>query len=272
MYPRLMIGSASDAKDDAAAFARAVTEEADQLLRLAEEQRLILRLTGSLAVRAHCERSASVLDQLGRRPCGDIDLMGVWKQQREVSHLFEARGYLADPGIKQAQEFGVKRLIYQHPVTAIKTDVFMDDLVMAHVVPFVGRLELDSPTISVTDLLLSKLQIHEVTENDLIDMLVLLSDHDVGPQARETVDAGYIASLMSKDWGFWYTTRANLEKLEGAVDRYDALPAAAATGVRNRIARLRQEIDDAPKTRKWKMRSRMGTRVRWYEEVAEVHR
>ncbi|HXY72057.1 MAG TPA: hypothetical protein VEM41_05905 [Actinomycetota bacterium] len=266
-----MIGPAPAGSDDAAAFARAVADEAEQLLRLAEGQRLVLRLTGSLAVRSHCAASVGVLESLGRRPARDIDFMGIWKQQRDVSRMFEARGYLADPDIKQAQEFGVKRLIYQHPDTTIKTDVFMDDLVMAHVVPFGGRLELDSPTVSVTDLLLSKLQIHEITENDLIDSIVILGDHDVGQGDREAVDAGYIASIMSKDWGFWYTTLSNLEKIESALERFPSVPAPMGDAVRTRIGALRSRIDETPKTAKWKIRARMGTRVRWYEEVAEVH-
>ena len=266
-----MIGPAPAGNDDAAAFARAVAEEAGQLFEAAEEQRLVLRLTGSLAVRSHCAGSAGVLDAMGRRPARDIDFMGVWKQQRDVSRMFEQRGYLPDPDIKQAQEFGVKRLIYQHPDTTIKTDVFMDDLVMAHVVPFGGRLELDSPTITVTDLLLSKLQIHEITENDLMDGIAIFGEHDVGAGDREAIDAGYIASIMSKDWGFWYTTLENLEKIESAADRYPVVPPTMAENVKTRTADVRATIEQTPKTAKWKIRARMGTRVRWYEEVAEVH-
>jgi hypothetical protein len=266
-----MIGPAPAGNDDAAALARAVAEEADQLFRAAEDQRLVLRLTGSLAVRAHCAASAEMLEEMGRRPARDIDFMGVWKQQRDVSRMFESRGYLPDPDIKQAQEFGVKRLIYQHPDTAIKTDVFMDDLVMAHVVPFGGRLQLDSPTVSITDLLLSKLQIHEITENDLMDSIAILGEHDVAVGDREAIDAAHISSIMSKDWGFWYTTLANLEKIEEAVGRYAAVPATMAENVKKGVVAVRETIDGTSKTAKWKIRARMGTRVRWYEEVDEVH-
>lgn len=262
----------ADPQEHAAAFADAVAKEADRLLREAEGRGLTLRLTGSLGVSLHSEGSRDLLALLGRRHYRDIDLMGAWKQQRAVSHLFEERGYLPDPDIKQAQEFGSKRLIYQHPETAIKVDVFMDDLVMAHTVPFGARLELDSPTISVTDMLLSKLQIHEITENDLIDMVVLLADHDLGPGNREAIDHAYVAGLLGKDWGFWWTTMTNLEKLGAALDRYEALPEETAAVVHGRIASLRKRIDDAPKSGRWKLRARVGTRVRWYEEVQEVHR
>lgn len=257
---------------EAAAFADAVSKEADRLHREAEGRGLTLRLTGSLGVSLHSEGSRDLLALLGRRHHRDIDLMGAWKQQRAVCHLFEERGYLPDPDIKQAQEFGSKRLIYQHPETAIKVDVFMDDLVMAHTVPFGARLELDSPTISVTDMLLSKLQIHEITQNDLIDLVVLLADHDLGPGNREAIDHAYVAGLLGKDWGFWRTTMTNLEKLDAALDRYEALPEEMAAVVQERIATLRKRIDDAPKSGRWKLRARVGTRVRWYEEVQEVHR
>jgi hypothetical protein len=262
----------TDLRSDPQSFARAVSDEADVLLGVAKERRLTLRLTGSLAIKSHCAGSSHLLEALGRRPYRDIDLMGVWKQNRDIAHMFEERGYVADPEIKQAQEFGVKRLIHEHPDTGIKIDVFMDDLVMAHTVPFGGRLELDDPTISVTDLLLSKLQIHEITENDLIDTVVLVADHDLGAGDREHIDDGYVAGIMSKDWGFWYTTLGNLEKLQDAVARYDALPPETGATVGERFARLKTRIDDTSKSGKWKLRARVGTRARWYEEVAEVHR
>jgi hypothetical protein len=262
----------TDLRSDPQLFAKAVSDEAEQLLRQAVERRLLLRLTGSLAIRAHSAGSNHLLDTLGRRPYRDVDLMGVWKQNRDVSRMLEERGYVADPDIKQAQEFGVKRLIYEHPGTAIKIDVFMDDLVMAHTVPFGGRLELDDPTICVTDLLLSKLQIHEITENDLIDMTVLIADHDLGPGDRERIDHAYVGGVLSKDWGFWYTTLANLEKLDEATGRWDALPPETRAVVADRVAGLRTRIDESPKSGKWKIRARVGTRARWYEEVQEVHR
>jgi len=37
----------------------------------------------------------------------------------------------------------------------------------------------------------------------------------------------------------------------------------------DRIAKLLQAIESAPKTLGWKMRSKIGTRSRWYQEVSE---
>jgi hypothetical protein len=35
---------------------------------------------------------------------------------------------------------------------------------------------------------------------------------------------------------------------------------------------LEDAIEQAPKTQKWKLRARVGERVKWYEQVEEVAR
>jgi hypothetical protein len=39
--------------------------------------------------------------------------------------------------------------------------------------------------------------------------------------------------------------------------------------IRSRIDELLRAIEDAPKTFGWKMRAKVGTRRRWYQEVSE---
>ena len=267
-----MDGSTETSAGSAASLAAAILAEADELIRIAAERKTTVRLTGSLAVRAQCPAHAPLLAALGRRPYRDIDLMAYWKDKRQVAALFEERGYLLDPAVRQAQEFGVKRFVYEHPDSHLKADVFCDDLVMAHTIPFGGRLELGGPAITVTDLLLTKLQIHEFTENDLIDCIVLLAEHEPG----DTIDTGYIVGIMRKDWGFCHSTQLNLAGISAAagaaVPRFPALPAGVAATVARRAATLTDAIDSAPKTQKWKLRARLGDRVRWYEEVEEVNR
>jgi hypothetical protein len=255
--------------------AEAVLAEAGELMRISTERSLTVRLTGSLAIHAHCPSQAPLLPALGRRPYRDIDLIGYSKQKRQIAALFEERGYVLDPAIRQAQEFGLKRFVYEHPVSHLKADVFFDELEMAHTIDFQGRLELDAPTIAVTDLLLTKLQIHEITENDLIDCVVLLAEHEVGeggPEAPEMIDTAYVAGIMRKDWGFCYTTQRNLAKISEALDRYPLLPADVTETVQDRIVALEDAIEQAPKTQKWKLRARVGERVKWYEHVEEVSR
>jgi hypothetical protein len=249
-----------------------IPEEAQRLLAAAGAHSLTLRLTGSLAVRLHCERHAHLLAQLGRRPYRDIDFFGLASDQRELERLFESEGYQGDTQMKYAREWGVKRLIYMHPETHVKVDVFMDELVMAHTIDFKDRLGLDDPTACLADLLLSKLQIHEITENDLIDMTVLFAEHELGGRDRELIDVERITDVLRGDWGFCYTVSENLMKAETSLDRHTALPEEIREVVRGRIRALRDRIEASPKTAKWKLRARVGTRVKWYQDVEEVDR
>jgi hypothetical protein len=249
-----------------------IPAEAMRLVEAASSRSLRLRVTGSIAVRMHCVGHAHLLDVMGRRRFRDIDFWGYTKEQGQLEKLFDGDGYVGDPTIKRAQEWGVKRLLYLHPQTHVKIDVFMDDLVMAHTIAFKGRLELDYPTIGLTDLLLSKLQIHEITENDLIDMIVLLAEHDLGSRDKERIDTAHIVDIMRGDWGFCHTTVENLTKCDGSVDRHTELSPAVAATVQRRLRALREQIESAPKTTRWKLRSRVGTRARWYEEVGDVDR
>ncbi len=75
---------------------------------------------------------------------------------------------------------------------------------------------------------------------------------------------------MRKDWGFCHSTRINLTAISEALPLFPALPADVAVTVGRRAATLKDAIDSAPKTQKWKLHSRLGDRVRWYEEVEEV--
>jgi hypothetical protein len=248
-----------------------IPDEAARLIEAASTRALHLRMTGSIAVRMHSQQHAHLLDAMGRRRFRDIDFWGYAKEQQQIEQLLEQDGYLADPTIKQAHEWGVKRLIYQHPETHVKIDVFMDELVMAHTIHFKGRLDVDFPTIGLADLLLSKLQIHQVTENDFIDIIVLLAEHEVGSGDRERIDMDHIVDVLRSDWGFTYTVLDNLTKCDAALARY-AVPPDLAEHVRSRINAMAEQIAAAPKSTRWKLRARVGTRTKWYEDVDEVNR
>ncbi|MEX2135611.1 MAG: hypothetical protein WEB29_01445 [Chloroflexota bacterium] len=231
---------------------------------------MTLRLIGSLAVSLRCETTRHLTELLGRRVPRDIDFVGYSTQAEPIEKLFASRGYLLHPAVRNSREWGVKRLIYTDAI-GHKVDVFLDELVMAHTITFAGRLERDERTVSLADLLLSKLQIHRITENDLIDMVVLLGAAGFGP-GEDQIDLAYIAGIMAADWGFFHTTLANLAKLGEAVERYSALSGEVAATVRARARELAEAIEAAPKTTRWRLRARIGTRVPWYEDVEEVDR
>ncbi len=118
-------------------------------------------------------------------------------------------------------------------------------------------------TLPLADLLLTKLQVYEVTEREYKDMIAFLYDQKLGDiDDHDTINQKYIAKLCSNDWGLWKTVNLNLERLWEAVPTY--APEHEKV-VKSKITQLRKKIEDEPKSFGWRMRARVGDRVKWYE-------
>lgn len=228
---------------------------------------------GALAIRLHSPRYAGLhekLKRLGDREFTDIDFMTLGKHRRGIRKVLEAQGYEINQPMLRL--FGYKRHIYDKPKSGISLDVFFDKLEMCHTIDFTKRLEVDYPTISLADLLLEKTQIVEINEKDLKDSIVLLRAHDVGESDKDLINAKYIAELLAKDWGFWYTATTNLKKLKESLVRYDVLTDEDRKDVSEKIRKILEYVEKEPKTMGWKWRARIGQKKKWYREVEEVLR
>jgi hypothetical protein len=143
---------------------------------------------------------------------------------------------------------------------------------MCHEVDFRGRLELHPKTITPTDLFLEKIQIVKISEKDIKDLIVLLHEADLTEDERG-VNVEYVANRMSWDWGFYYTTTMNLNKVREFLGRYsDKLGEDEVKTVSERIDRLLSAIEAKPKSTKWKLRAKIGPSVKWYNEVEDLIR
>lgn len=243
---------------------------AKQLVQQGKERGVTLRILGHLAVRDHTHQYRELIDKMGRIPTHDIDYMGYSKEETEADHMFKEMDYKPDRAVAFSQEYGIQRLIYHHPHEEIIAEIFLDQLRMAHTLDFRGRLELDSPTISLVDLLLSKLQIQQITEKDIKDMIVLLAEHDLGSGDRERIDTDYLIELTSQDWGFWYTAINNLKKLREWLNQIEVLNAETRELVDGKANSIIDRMETCPKSLKWRLRAKVGTRVKWYDDVGEV--
>ena len=162
-------------------------QEADRILAESADRGLALQLAGSAGVLQHCQRCCAGVAALGRDLPRDLDFFAYRKQQRELGRMFNDLGYAADSSVAFSQEYGIDRLIYQGHAAATKIDVFLDVLRMSHTIEFKGRLGGVGPAAPAADLLLSKLQIHEITEKDVKDIGALLAAH---PSAGAGAEGG----------------------------------------------------------------------------------
>ena len=100
---------------------------------------------------------------------------------------------------------GDRRQLWYDEEHGRQIDIFIGDFTMCHTLPLADRLEVEPLTIPLAELFLSKAQIVELNRKDVLDLLTLLLDHEVGPGDEETINTDLIAELCAKDWGL-YTT------------------------------------------------------------------
>ncbi|MEM3403515.1 MAG: hypothetical protein QXJ17_03035 [Nitrososphaeria archaeon] len=259
--------------------------EAQETVKKAREENIILRILGGLGVAIHCQGYKNFARTLGRIGTGviegqeysDIDYVSYRNFRDKVIELFNRMGYAKRKATLSTA--ASERQIYFHPKGWFYVDVFFDKLLVAnHPINFKGRL--DYPTISVTDMLMEKLQIWEAFGvKDLKDCILLLKAHEVKEgNEKETIDSSYIAGQLAQDWGFWYTFTTNLKKLKKFMSEIDELgpeiqikPEQIEKEDRNEIIRkidaLLERIDKEPKPLGWKIRAKVGTKKRWYNPV-----
>jgi hypothetical protein len=201
------------------------------------------------------------------RPAKDIDVICRAGDRNAVRRLVEERGYQVDREMLVATE-GTRYAFSRNDGMII--DLFVDRLEFCHTIDLRDRLANHAHTIPIEDLLLQKLQIVELMPSDVVDAAALLATHAVGEGSDpETIDSGYIAALLARDWGFHHTVMGNLAVLDECVRRgdVDGLGAALTTAVRERADALRETVAAAAKTLAWKLRAKVGERAQWWEDV-----
>ncbi len=241
--------------------------ELRRIIRASEEARVTLRVIGSLAFQKHCPKYGYLQAALGRAYT-DIDFAGYRNQTREVQELMKSLGYAEVREVFILSEGD--RSIFINQDNTLHVDVFYDKLDFCHVISWNDRLEVDSPTIPLAELVLEKMQIFEINEKDIIVTIMLLLEHPLGDNDDEMINIERIAQLLSKDWGLWRTTTMNLDKVKQMAGQYSQLSDEEQAHVVNQVEESLARIDGEPKSRGWKLRARVGDRVKWYKDVDEV--
>jgi hypothetical protein len=247
----------------------AYLEEARRLTDEAQKLGLVLRVMGPIALHFYFPDYVDLyrnLERLGERVFTDIDYASYGKHRSKLVPFFESQGYLLEK--RSAMLSGGERLIFfSNRIPMI--DVFFDRLNYNHPIDYRGRLELHPHCVSLTDLLLQKLQIVQINDKDLKDAMLLLLAGKIGDSDRDSVNAKYVAKLMSDDWGFYYTSTQNLGKVKGAMDAVKALSEDQRAAIRDQADRLIEAIESAPKSGRWKGRAKVGAGRPWYNEVSD---
>ena len=145
-----------------------------------------------------------------------------------------------------------------------RVDIFLDYFDMCHKIDLKDRLTLEPLTLTMADLLATKLQIFKTNEKDFKDIIAILLDHEVTESDEpDAINGKRLAELCSHDWGIYKTFTIVLDKTAIMLEKFD-LPPKDKEVVNGRMTRISDLIEKEPKSMNWKMRARVGEKVRWY--------
>ncbi len=241
--------------------------ELKRILKASDDAGVLLRVIGSLAFQMHCPQFGYLQAALGRAYT-DIDFAAYARQNKQIAGLMASLGYNDNREVFIASEGD--RAIFEKPGTGLHVDVFYEKLDFCHTIYWKDRLEVDSPTIPLTELLLEKMQIVQINEKDVIDTIMLLLEHPLGDIDKETINIKRTAVLCANDWGLWRTTTMNLNKVKQLAHHYSQLTGEQKEKVDAQVNTALSRLNGEPKSLAWKIRDRVGDRVKWYKDVDEV--
>lgn len=264
-------------------------EEGIKIVDEAREKSITLRIMGGMGIYilirgSRIENLWKRLGRLGKKVFTDIDLAGYGRDRDKIlSFLTKERKnnlyFIWQPSLYQYS--GSRYIFYGSPeeekindkkISKIPmVEVFFDQLQMNHTISFKGKLEKERYTLPPTELLLTKLQIVKINEKDIKDAIILIRAYEIGNKDERMINGEYIARVMSKDWGFYYTFTNNLKRVKyHALNEYKDILSDEDRGmVVERVDKLLKIIEGKPKTLRWKTRAKIGPKKKWYNEVDE---
>jgi hypothetical protein len=244
-----------------------ILDEMNRLIDSARERSILLRALGGLAVRV---RSGD-LQKFFTREYRDLDFVVAENERRKIEPFFQDMGYESNRQFNLLN--GSKRQIYLDPNSERHVDIFVGNFEMCHKLPMSGRLHLDPVTVPLAELLLSKAQIVELNRKDALDIASILLYNETGNDDHGRINLDQIAKLCGQDWGLYKTTSINLKRVEEVVSEGDLnLTETERALILKRVSEIYRVFESMPKSLAWQMRDKVGTRIRWYEEVEEVSR
>jgi hypothetical protein len=241
--------------------------EALRILTAARAARVPLRAMGGVGIALV---SPTIRRLTPPRVYHDIDLVAPGGAPAVTDLLIEL-GY--EPARRFNALNGAERLLF-HDAHGRRIDVFIGTLRMCHRLSLRDSFATPSWSLPLADLVLSKLQIVELTERDAQDLLALFVDFQLTGSDPTGIAIDRITGVCGGDWGWWRTVDDNLRRLterwhqqRGSTDP----DASWLLGVGTvRAGELREAMASSPRSVGWRLRAMVGPRRRWYDLPEEV--
>jgi hypothetical protein len=246
-----------------------VEAEGRRLVNVAARLDLPVRLLGGVGVALH---DHGPVPPALVRGYGDLDIVVPRKSTKRTTEVLTEAGYVGNDRFNALH--GAQRMLFYDTPNKRQVDVFVGVFAMCHRLDLSDRLHLHPQSLDAADLLLTKLQIHEVNRKDLVDAVRLVLTHDVvdvGAPADELGDAlalDRLCAVTSGDWGWYTTVTDNLVRVRTAAS--ELLDPVDAGLVESRLDEIDASLRRSPKSVRWRARNVVGRKTPWYELPEEV--
>lgn len=234
-------------------------QEAQRVLQEAKSAALALCVMDPLAIWAICSLRPQWLMPARKR---QIEFAARAEQADALTRLFQQLGYETNPRFNEF--FNQRRLNFVHPVNFISVDVFLDTFEMYHRIDLTPALRQGVTHLPFIPLLLTRLQLVEISHSALNELCALLFEHNLSlvPQSN-AVDVSPLTQLCAEEWGWYKTTMQNLDRVQRFAEK--TLAAHERDAVIPRVNLLQSGLHATPKSLRWQARARLGETMRWYE-------
>ncbi len=233
----------------------------EDILKKCKQEDIEIRVLGGIGIFLKCPEYQVLADKT-REPFADIDLITGKKHIEKIETLFKGLGFEQNRNFKIL--FGYQRRIFYTPMN-ITVEVYLDDLPLCRDIKISDRMFLDYPTLSATDLLLSKIQRIQLKDKDIFDILILLASCNFTGENNYRIDLDYISELCSREWGWWKTFKINIDTLCNR--KKDFLNNRG--DINGKLEQLEHAVDSKKKSLRWKLRNLIGEKIRWYRYVED---
>ena len=196
-----------------------------------------------------------------RRIIKDIDLISLNNERRRLKEFLLNLEY---------------KSVLNSPATSFIINTFYDDktridisynsLYYCHEIDLRNSELREIHTINLSDLLLSKLQIVNMTQVDFLDNIVLLKRIFGLSDDKYWVEINRIIALLSSNWGFGETVKNNLKLLYG--NKNPSMNNILDESHLYKLEDLIIAIQESKKSLSWKLRNLIGHRIKWYNEIS----
>jgi hypothetical protein len=227
---------------------------------------IALRALGGVAVAIRCDsaRPGGVL----ARAHADMDFVLTREDATRIEMALSHLGFARPEFFRTAH--GGSGMLFAG-LDGPGVEIWIGEFDLCHRLPLARRLTIHEETLSLADLLLTKLQVAEINRpQDVTDTLALLLDHDL-VAGESAINIDRVCRVLSRDYGWWLAATELLARLHELLPNTH-LPDNAKRTIGARLQVLSHRVRTCRKSLRWHAHARLDNRRACRYAVAAVRR